>query len=32
MTLSEKTDLVILFVLIVWAGMDRCNLYFREKP
>ena len=30
MTLSEKLDAGILGLLIVWAALDRCNVYFRK--
>lgn len=32
MNLSEKIDTAILVVIVVWAVLDRCNVYFREKP
>jgi hypothetical protein len=31
-SLSEKIDAAILVVIILWALLDRFNVYFRTKP
>ena len=31
MSLSEKIDSAILAVIVLWALMDRFNIYFRKK-
>jgi hypothetical protein len=30
--LSEKIDTAILAVIVLWALLDRFNVYFRTKP
>lgn len=32
MTLSEKLDAAILVWLVLWAFLDRFNVYFRKPP